>query len=343
MPATNAKRTGTVVDIHSHIYTDAAQALITKHYSPEQIAAKDPYHRFAGAGTQQANREMMPRIRPKMTDPVERLADMDRMGVDVQVLSSFVSQYFYWTDPDLGQQLARLQNERLAEMMDTNTERFAAIGTVPMQDTTKAVDELDYVVGSLGFSGVQISSNINGMDLDDPRFRPFFARAEQLGAVVLIHPNGFTEMSRFSDYFLVNVMGNPLDSTLALTRLIYSGVLAKHSALRLCVVHGGGYLPFYHARIDHAWQVRPECREKIGAPPSTYLRQVYFDTMVFSPAILRSLIDFAGADHVLLGTDYPFDMAESDPLALVDGVDNLEAADAAAVRGGNALRLFGLQ
>jgi aminocarboxymuconate-semialdehyde decarboxylase len=331
-----------VIDVHCHVLTRAADELIAGQYSPQDLREHQPYDLYAGEGSARHNRDtLFPRILPKLTDPDERLRDMARMGIDVQVLATFVSQFYYWTDPDLGAQLSRIQNDNLARIAKEHPDRFAAIGTVPLQDSGRAVAELDRVVSELGFKGVQISSNVAGTDLDDPRFLPFFARAEQLGAVVLIHPNGFTEGRRFTDYFLVNVVGNPLDSTMALSRLIFAGVLERHPDLKLCVVHGGGYLPFYWARMDHAYQVRPECRAHISEPPSTYLRRVHFDTMVFDPVLLRQLVEFAGADRVLLGTDYPFDMGEDDPLGLIDRA-GLSAEDVARIRGGNAARLFGL-
>ena len=331
-----------VVDIHCHVFTQAARELIEANYSHEQIVAHDPYDLYAGSGSVATNKELLPRIRPMMTDPARRLSDMDRMGVDVQVLATFVSQFYYWADAELGQALARVQNDWLAELVSVSPERFAAIGTVPMQDSARAVAELDYLVNDLGFKGVQISSNVAGLDLDDPRFFPFFARAEELGAVVLIHPNGFTDMSRFTDYFLVNVMGNPMDSTLALTRLVYAGVLEKLPRLKLCVVHGGGFIPSLHGRIDHAWERRPECQVNVPRPPSSYLKQVHFDTMVFSPEVLGALVGFAGADHVLLGSDYPFDMGEEDPRGLIDRVGTLSAEEVSDIRGRNAVSLFGL-
>jgi len=326
-----------VVDVHSHILTPEVEELIGRHYPREEIVAHEPYDLYAGASSAAHNRSLIPALRPKMTDAGQRLRDMDEMGVDIQVLATFVSQFYYWTDGDLGQRIARLQNDRLAEMVTRHPDRFVAVGTVPLQDCARAVAELEHVMGTPGFKGVQISSSVDGMDLDDPRFVPFFERAQQLGAVVLIHPNGWDTGRRLDDYYLINVIGNPLDSTVALTRLILSGRLAQLPDLKLCVVHGGGYTPFYSARMDHAWQVRPECREHIDQPPSTYLRRVHFDTMVFSPRQLDHLVEFAGAEHVLLGTDYPFDMGERDPLALTDGLD---AAGRALVRGGNAVRLF---
>ena len=329
-----------MIDVHNHSSSEAARSLVEASYSPEQIRANEPYEVYLGESSRTSNRART--SRPKMLDTDLRLADMDRMGVDVQVLATYVSQLHYWVDGELGQRIARVQNERLAEMAAQAPQRFAAIGTVPMQDAGRAVAELDHLVNDLGFKGVQISSNVAGRDLDDPRFRPFWKRAEELGAVVLIHPNAFTQGERFQDYFMVNVVGNPLDSTLALTRLIFSGVLAQHPALKVCVVHGGGYLPFYSARMDHAFEVRPECREHIEEPPSTYLKQVYFDTMVFSPRLLRNLVEFVGADHVLLGTDYPFDMGDDDPVALVDSVEGLDETERRMIRGENAARLFSI-
>lgn len=330
-----------VVDAHCHLMTEAATALVAAHYSPDEIFAHDDYDLYAGTASREHNRSLGPSLMPKLRDVEPRLADMDRMGIDVQVVSPFVSQNYYWTDASLGQQVARLQNERLAEVVASHPDRFAALGTVPLQDTSTAVAELDHLMSELGMKGVQISSNIDGVDLDDPRFVPFWTRAQEIGAVVLIHPSGFTEGRRLDDWFLTNLIGNPLDSTIALTRLIFSGRLAQFPDLRWVVVHGGGYTPFYTARLDHGWHVRPEARVNIDQPPSHYLERVYFDTMVFSPRELTHLLEFAGARHVLLGTDYPFDMGEADPLALTGRVD-LTDDERALVRGGNAARVFGL-
>ena len=329
-----------VVDVHCHLMTEAAQSLVAEHYSPDEILAHDPYDLYAGTASREHNRSLGPTLLPKLRDVEPRLVDMDRMGIDVQVLAPFVSQNYYWTDAGLGRQLARLQNERLAEVVAAHPDRFAAIGTVPLQDTTTALGELDHVMG-LGMKGVQISSNIDGVDLDDARFVPFWQRAQDLGAVVLIHPTGFTEGRRLDDWFLTNLIGNPLDSTIALSRLVLSGRLAQFPDLRLVVVHGGGYTPFYSARLDHGWEVRPEVRVNIEEPPSTYLRRVHYDTMVFSPRELLHLLEFAGPDQVLLGTDYPFDMGEDDPVGLTGSVD-LTDEERELVRGGNAARVFGL-
>lgn len=333
---------GPVVDVHCHLMAPAATALIEQHYSPDTILANEPYDLYAGEPSRAHNRSLAPTLIPKLRDTSPRIADMDAMGVDVQVLAPFVSQNYYWTEADLGRQVARLQNERLAEAVAERPDRFVAIGTIPLQHTASAVAELEHVVGTLGFKGVQISSNVDGVDLDDQRFRPFWQRAEELGAVVLIHPSGFTEGRRLDDWFLTNIIGNPMDSTIAVARLVLSGRLAELEDLKLVVVHGGGYLPLYWARMDHAWEHRPEARANIDERPSTYLRQVYFDTMLFSPQLVANLVDFVGVEHVMLGTDYPFDMGETDPLGLVGAVPGLSDADREAVRGGTAAAVFGL-
>lgn len=331
-----------VVDIHCHMMTVAARELIEEHYSPDTILAHEPYDLYAGEATRAHNNNLGPTLMPKLQGTQQRVKDMDAMRVDVQILASFVSQNYYWTEADLGLALTRLQNDRLAEAVSEHPDRFEAIGTLPMQHTASAIAELERCVDTLGFKGVQICSNIDGKDLDDPRFLSFWQRAEELDAVVLIHPSGFTEGRRLDDWFLINTIGNPMDSTIALHRLIFSGRLAQLPDLKLLVAHGGGYAPFYSARMDHAWQTRPEARVNVDQPPSTYLENIYFDTMVFAPRELGHLIDFAGVDHVLLGTDYPFDMGEDDPIGLTGQVAGLSDQDRAAIRGGNAASVFGL-
>jgi aminocarboxymuconate-semialdehyde decarboxylase len=325
------------VDVHCHLATPECEPLVRDHYRSEL----EPYDHFAGEASAAHNRSAVAGLMPRLTDPEVRLRDMDRMGIDVQVLATFVSQYYYWAPPELAAQLARMQNDRLAEVVAAGPDRFVAVGTLPMQDPELALAELERIV-ALGFRGVQIGSNVNGRDLDHPSFRPLFSRSAELGIPVLIHPNGFTGGERLTDFYLINVIGNPLDSTVALSRLIFAGVLADLPALRLVVAHGGGYLASYSARMDHAWEVRPECREYIAEPPATYLRrQVYVDTVVFSPRAVAYLVAQLGADHVMLGTDYPFDMGEEAPLRLLERA-GLGDDENDLVRGGNAARLLGL-
>jgi aminocarboxymuconate-semialdehyde decarboxylase len=325
------------IDIHCHVRTAACEELVRGQYKPEL----EPFDRYGGASTDY-NRRHFSEIVPQLTLAERRLADMDRMGIDVQALSVAPPQFYYWTDPALGARLSRMENDRLAELVAGHPDRFVGLGTVPLQDVDSAINELDYIADQLGFTGIEICSNVAGLDLDDRRFRRFFQRVEELDLLIVIHPHGFTQGDRFGDYYLVNVVGNPLDSTLAVSRLIFSGVLDAHPDLKICVVHGGGFLPFYTARMDHAWRVRPECRERISQPPSTYLHRLSFDSVVFDEGMLTALVQRFGADHVLLGTDYPYDMGEDDPVGLVGQVPGLTGADRAAMLGGNAARLLRL-
>lgn len=305
----------TVVDLHSHVATPACQQLVEGLTSP----LGDPFTFYSGEETKAYNAAHFAAIAGKLTEPARRLEDMDRMGVDLQVLSVAPPQYYYWADPALGRKLARMQNDHLAALVSRHPDRFAGLCTVPLQDVDAAVAELDHAVTELGHRGVEICTHVNGLDLDDRRFRPFFAKAADLDVVVLLHPHGFTHGQRLMDYYLTNIIGNPLESTIAVTRMIHGGVLEELPALRLCVVHGGGYLPFYASRMDHAWQQRPEGRRHIpDRRPSAYLRRIYVDSLVYDEAHLGFLVQQMGVDRVVVGTDYPYDMGCDDPVGLVE-------------------------
>jgi aminocarboxymuconate-semialdehyde decarboxylase len=327
---------GPSIDIHAHVGTPACNELVEGLFSDRM----DPFTFYGGSETVEYNKHHFADIVPKFVDPDVRLADMDRMRIDIQVLSVAPPQYYYWADPALGRRLARMQNEHLAELVAGRPDRFVGLATVPLQDVAASVTELEYAVRELGMRGVEICTNVNGLDLDDRRFRPFFAKANELGVVVLLHPHGFTQGDRLMDYYLTNVIGNPLDSTIALTRIIHGGVLEELPDLRLCVVHGGGYLPFYSTRMDHAYEERPEGRHHITRKPSSYLAQVYVDSVVYDGPHLRFLIEQMGADHVVLGTDYPFDMGHYDPLGQLESVPGLTDEQTAMVRGVTAAKLL---
>lgn len=327
------------VDIHCHLATPGTRELAGPHFRPEY----EPYNYFMGQESKEQNQVMFPSIVAALTEPKARLEHMDRMGIELQGLATFVSEYFYWVPPRLGAELSRMQNDRLAQVVADHPDRFAGLGaTVPLQDPDAAVAEAERVA-SLGFKGLQIGGTVHGHNLDEPRFRPFFEAVHELGLGIILHPSGYPESQRLSDYFLTNCIGNPLETMVAATRMIFSGLLEELPGLKLVLLHGGGYLPFYASRADHTWQVRPETRANIPEhPPSYYMKQLYYDTMVFQPLYLRHLIEVVGVDRVMVGTDFPFDMGEDDPLGLVAGVDGLSPEDRAAISGGNAERLFGL-
>ena len=232
-------------------------------------------------------------------------------------------------------------NDGVASFVAKRPDRLAGLGVVALQDTDEAVRELERCMGDLGFKGVQVLTNVNGEELSSSRLSSFWERAEALGALVMIHPNGFTGGERFSDFYFSNVIGNPLETTVALHHLIFSGTLERFPDLKILAVHGGGYLPAYSGRIDHAWGARKDSHADLPHPPTHYLRKVYFDNVVFSPHQLEYLVKVYGADHVVMGTDYPYDMADYDPVGHVVSA-GLSDADTAKVAGATATTLLGL-
>ena len=196
----------------------------------------------------------------------------------------------------------------------------------------------------LGLKGVEINPNVNGMDLTDVRLslEKFFAAAEKLNAVIFMHPIGYTQGERLMDHYFNNVIGNPLETTVAASHLIFDGVMERHPKLKVVLPHAGGYLAHYWARMDHAWKARPDCRTVLKKKPSSSLEKFYFDTIAFDPGMLKQLIERFGADHVLLGTDYPYDMGVEDPVGFINKVKKLTAKEKERIMGGNAARLLGI-
>jgi aminocarboxymuconate-semialdehyde decarboxylase len=326
------------VDMHCHVLSRRVEQLVAPYYT----ADKEPTLAFATDQTREINRTQRDRILPKQTIGAERLADMDMAGIDVQVLSPAPTQYCYWADSELGREASRLINDDIATMAAEDPRRFVALGNVPLQETRLAIEELRRCVQELGMRGIEINSNVNGEELASERLEPFFAAAEALDVVLFLHPLGFSEGRRLSRHYLNNVIGNPLESTIAVSHLIFEGVLDRYPGLKICVAHGGGYLPMYTGRMDHAYDARADCRVRIMKPPSFYLKQLYFDTVVFDPAHLFYLVSRYGSDHLLMGTDYPYDMAEGDPIGLVMRTEGLTDEDRARICGLNAARLLGI-
>lgn len=332
--AVQARGKNLVVDIHCHLGVPAAEA---------QIRAAIPGFTFqmpfSSPASDAVTGKLFAKIGPVLNGVEQRLIDMDRLGVDVQAISPSPGQYFYFTEPDLGRDLARTVNDAIADAVAGHPDRLVGMGTVPLQSPEMAITEMRRCVNDLGLRGIEISSNVNGRELADDEFRPFFAAAEELGILIFLHPLGFTHGERLSTHYLTNIVGNPLESTIALSHLIFSGVLDSYPGLKLCVAHGGGFLSGYWGRMDHAYRAREECRVNISREPSSYLRDVWFDTLVFDQDELDSLVRTHGADKLCLGTDYPFDMSEPDPLGFHD---RLSGEARARILGLNAAELLGL-
>ncbi len=326
------------IDIHAHIVVPEAAALAKPHIDITRI----PLAHFADAATREINAQQEKDIRDVMTTIDRRLSDLDRMGIDIQVVAPAPNQCYYSVDPKIAEQAHRIANDGVAEFCSRRPDRFVGLGVVTLQEPDIATHELDYLIGTLKLKGVEILTTVDGQELSDPKFRTFFAKAEELGAFIMMHPNGFTHGELLTHFYLNNVLGNPLDTTLALHNLIFSGTLARFPELKLMAVHGGGYLPGYSGRIDHAWGARQDSRADLPLPPTTYLRQIYLDTVVFTYHQLAYLIEVFGPDRIVMGTDYPFDMAEYNPIGHVAGVRGMNERILAQIAGGNAARVLGL-
>ena len=334
----NSKGKHKVVDIHCH-YLNPVVNQKTAHLNAAQY---DPTVIYANKLTNDTNIAQMKTRAPKLTGITERLKDMDKMGVDIQAVCPAPYHYFYFTEPAYGAELAREVNEGIASLVADHPDRFVGMGSVPLQNPELAVQELEYAVKKLGLRGVEINTNVNGMNLTDPRLglEKFFAKANELGTVIFMHPLGFTQGERLTNHYFNNVIGNPLDTTIAVSHLIFDGVVARHPKIKFIAAHGGGFVAHYWARMDHAWRARPDTRTVIKKKPSSYLEKFYFDTITFDPRLLKNLIDRYGSDHVMLGTDYPYDMGEDDPRGLIAEVSKLKAEDRKLIEGGNAMKIF---
>ncbi len=265
---------------------------------------------------------------------------MDANEVDVQVLSPTVFTFFYGHDAALAQACASLQNEEIAAVVRRYPDRFLGLGSVPLQAPQAASDELRRAMTQLGLRGAMIGSNVNGRNLDDPALEPFWASAAELGAFIFIHPHAGAAPERLSAYYLKNLVGLPFETTIAAACLVFGGVLERHPRLKICLSHGGGFVPYQAGRFQHGWDVRAEPRAHIHNPPSESLGRLYYDTILHSKSALEFLIGSVGHDRVLLGSDYPFDMGNLD---CVTRVKALAIAPAARDRilGGYAGTLLG--
>lgn len=329
------------IDLHAHALIGTAEDLARQQdrWRHEMQEAA----RLAGKESSEHNQRLMQTAYLAGLTRVEaRLATMDAMGIDVQAVTPVPMQYHYWAERDAAEKIVASINEGIAAICQSRPDRFVGLGSVAMQFPELAAAQLEHAMGELQLKGIIVSTAINGAELADPRFEVFWAKAEELGAVVFIHPMGCSLGARLTPYYLSNIIGNPTETTVALAHLIFSGAFDRHPKLKVVAAHGGGYFPFYTARFDHGWRVRPEAHTCASAP-STYLKKIWFDSLVYEPAQLEYLIRRAGAANVVLGTDFPFDMGMENPLGLLNEVAGLSDDDRALIRGGNAARLLGLK
>jgi aminocarboxymuconate-semialdehyde decarboxylase len=327
------------VDVHAHIDVPAIAPLVAGRpgllaEQAEQLATFGP--ESTGRNIELARTSYV----PYLSDLPTRLGQMDASGIDVQAISVVPTLYHYWADAGLSSDLVAAANECIAATVAEAPQRLVGLATVSLQHPELAAEQLRKASTAPGMRGVEISTSVAGRELSDRALDPFWAAAEELGSLVFIHPWGCSLGSRLSIGYLGNVVGNPTETTVALSHLVFGAVLDRFPSLRVCAAHGGGYFPHYLGRADHAYQVRPESRT-MSREPSAYLDSLWFDSLVHEPGILAALVRAAGAGHVVLGTDYPFDMGVTDPLVRLDAV-GLPAAERDAIAGLTAARLLGL-
>lgn len=327
------------IDLHAHaIVPEAVRAMHGGHpdEAPQLIEEEGvTYLAFPG-------RERLGPLTPGAFDTAARLADMDAQRVDTQVIAVPPAFFHYHLQGDIGSDFARIQNDGLMSLSDSNPDRFHVFATLPLQDVPSSLQELERIVPHPHVRGIQIGTNIDGTDLDHPDLRPLWAAFESANVPVWVHPDqrSLAGKDRLDTYYLQNLIGNPLESTIAIARLIFGGVLEKHPQLRFGFVHGGGFAPYQTGRWNHGWNCRSEPKRIVAdVEPGEYLGQMFFDSLTHDPASLELLGKRVGWRNVVLGSDYPFDMGSDDPVGSVKAA-HLDADQLSAVLESNADRFL---
>ncbi|HEV8656698.1 MAG TPA: amidohydrolase family protein [Candidatus Limnocylindria bacterium] len=322
-------------DLHTHYYPDAFFRLI------EQVGGAFSF------GTDPTGRTIIRYrgsrffgITPPMTDPARRIEDMDRVGIDVEVLS-LSTPNVYFAPPERQAEVARLVNDAYADLAARHPARFKGFASIPMDDGDAALRELERTQGELRMNGVIVLSNINGRALTDPRYRPFFVECDRRRVCVFIHPMIPAAAEPFAEYVLGPIIGFPFDTTLAVARLCYAGVFRELPNIRWILGHLGGAVPYLMERMDNGWRDFAECRVNIDELPSVYLKRLYYDTVSFSTAALSLTRELVGADHMVMGSDYPHLLGSIDrAVSSIEALD-VPKADKDRIFSGTAREILG--
>jgi len=272
-----------------------------------------------------------------------RLREMGDLGVDMHVLSVLPTLFVNHLDPADGLEACRQINDAFADAVSANPDRFVALANLPMQDPEAAARELERTVKDHGFRGAEICTNIDGKNLDDRSLAPFYAKVLELDVSVFLHPSNVLGQDRLGSYHLGNLIGNPTDTSVAAASLIFGGVLKEMPRLKFYLAHGGGSCPYLRGRWEHGWRVRPEAKVNIQKPPSEYFRLLYFDSLAHSVPALNFLVETVGPERVMLGSDYPADMNDLDPVKTVASLPHISDAEREMIYSGNAIRLFKIE
>jgi aminocarboxymuconate-semialdehyde decarboxylase len=300
------------------------------------VVERDGVPRLLIAGTVSG-----PPVNPNLADLPARLAAMDRAGVRVQLLSSWIDLTAYALPAAAGVRFARTFNESLAQLIAGHPDRFWGLCTVPLQAPAQAAAELRHAVSALGMVGVEIATTVAGAELDEADLDPFWAAASELRCLVLIHPVDALAGRGVTRHFLSNLVANPAETTIAVAHLVFSGVLERFPDLQVCVVHGGGFLPYQVGRLDRGYVAVPQrTAHHLSEAPSAALRRLYYDTVLHDPVSLAALVAFAGPEHVLAGSDYPFAMGDPDPGTTIAAIPGLSEGDRELILTGNIERIL---
>jgi aminocarboxymuconate-semialdehyde decarboxylase len=330
--------TPTAVDIHAHYFPERFFSIVEEAGQP--FDARIDRSHAAGPVIEVKGTRTLP-LEVTYWDLEPRIKAMNRAKVDVHALS-LTAPMVYFADGPTGLRLARAVNDAMDAAHTAYPDRFVGCATLPMQDPKLALQELERVKDLRGIRGIYLGTNVNGRDLSEPDFAPIFARCEALRLPVLLHPFNVIGAARLGKFYLNNFLGNPFDTAIAAAHLVFGGVLDRHPRLEVCLPHAGGALPYLVGRLTHGQAVRPETKGVARRPFERYVRRFTYDTISHSPHLLKFLIDTVGADRVMLGSDYCFDMGYTRPVDVVTRRLHLSRADQRRILGTTAARLLRL-
>ena len=310
------------IDLHNHVIPPTIVDAIAR--DPERFGTKIEEK---GGKRYFNNHGRMTELLADFYDVDAKLAWMDRNHIDIAAISVGPPIYFYWLSPEVGLEVAKLANDGIAQMVAKRPDRLRGMAHLPMQNPDAAITELERVVKEHKFKAVELGTSIEGVALADPRFRKMLKTIEQLGCFVFAHPYQCLAQGGMDDYYLRNFIGFPLDTTLMIAHLMFSGALEDLKKLRILCAHGGGFMPYQIGRFAHGHNARPEPKVKTQISPRELFKRFYFDCLTHDPQAARHLINIAGPNRVVIGTDHPFDMMPDDPMGAIDAIPELTASE----------------